>query len=124
MRTNKHPKAPPQRLDKSKLRFEHGYGPKDQNTLYAVHREWSCPVGFLWYDQVLKGLVSIQYIFVHERCRRQGVARWMLTHLQGWYPALTVCTATGNDLSTPWLKACGFKEEKHGWFLRRRKAKA
>jgi GNAT superfamily N-acetyltransferase len=99
------------------LKFRHGLVLQHE-AMYATLAGNQFPCGFIWYAQTLRELTLIGYIFVHERCRRQGIATRMLTELRAWYPGNTVCTAIGNELSTPWLEEMGFIKEPNGWFLR------
>src|SRR5271169_6989001 len=103
-------------IDKAHLKFEQGQIPNGSEALYAVSRQLYAPIGFIWYRQILIDHTDIAYIFVHECCRRQGIATAMLNELGGWYPQNTIYTTCGNELSEPWLRAMGFQLEKRGWF--------
>ncbi len=106
-------------LDPQELTFHHLEMPiNGTEALYTYHTSYSCPIGFIWFEQKLRDLTVLQYIFVHEACRRQRLASIMLRKLQAWYPGNAIATARGNEFSEPWLKACHFTPEPNGWFLR------
>lgn len=99
------------------ITFEYGTV-MSAEALYAKVPRHHFPIGFIWYTQDLVDIANIGYIWVHETKRRQGLATLMLTELRRWYPKNSIATTVGNDLSTPWLKAVGFRREQDGWFIR------
>jgi ribosomal protein S18 acetylase RimI-like enzyme len=103
-------------LDKKLITFHYGKVVIGCEALYAMPDELYAPCGFIWYRHTMLDQLEILYIFVHERCRRQGIATMMLKELMRWYPAKTPCTALANEFSAGWLKANGFKPNDSGWF--------
>lgn len=85
--------------------------------LYCLTKRLPFPIGFIWFCRPLRNYTEIGYIFVHERYRRQKIATDMLNELRSWWPENIICTAVGNEFSTPWLKRAGFVENNSGWFL-------
>ncbi len=110
-------------VDKKSIRFEHGKLPNGVEAIYAIADEYYAPVAFLYYRHILIDHIEVLYLSVHDRCRRQGIARMALNELMRWYSGRTICTALGNELSTPWLEACGFRHNKLGWFKRPERTK-
>jgi hypothetical protein len=100
-------------IDKATLKFEQGVMPG-----YGTEAIYRCPLGFIWYEQIMGDHLDLMYIFVHERCRRQKLGTFLLTQLRAWYPGMTVYTQCANELSEPWLMANNFEKEKNGWYLR------
>lgn len=106
------------KMNFSKVDFVHcGQVIRGSQAMWVVSPMAACPIGHIFYRNILLNHIEILYIFVHERLRRQRLAERMLVELRMWHPSCTICTALGNDLSTPWLTAMGFKQTPAGWFL-------
>ena len=103
-------------IPKSDLTFR--YEPVQQvEALYCLVKRLPFPIAFIWFSRNLRNHTEVGYIFVHEKYRRQRIATYMLDELRSWWPENIICTALGNEFSTPWLKRSGFVENNSGWFL-------
>jgi GNAT superfamily N-acetyltransferase len=107
------------KVNMARLQFQFGDMPNPgMQALWFYHPDYDTPIGFVWFKNILRAHIFISYIFVHEACRRQGVATRMLSELCVAYPRCVICTAVGNEMSEPWLRKNRFVEEPAGWFLR------
>lgn len=66
------------------------------------------PIGLLWADHSLKRGILISNIYVEDIYRRIGIATRLLEQLWSWDGTKLIFTHSGNKLSNPWMKKCGF----------------
>lgn len=85
-------------------------------------RDWSLPVGFIWYRWEDGGQLSIQYIWTHEELRRCGLGTYMFETLNNMYKngyGLKVITTgrASNKITENWLLKNKFKfnERRNCW---------
>lgn len=110
-------KSKPWKVEQSRLYPHWAQLPNGTHVLYLMSHDMAGAIGHIQFRHALLNCTEILYIFVHERCRRQRLAMKMLDWLQDAYPSCVVATAQGNELSTPWLKACGFATHPVlGWY--------
>lgn len=89
---------------------------------------WTCqvmcpsltyPIGMVWVSSPLLRGKMIDNIWVEENYQRLGIATFLLAQIWKWQDdkdLKIVGTQIGNEKSIPWLKNCGFKEDKIiGW---------
>jgi GNAT superfamily N-acetyltransferase len=108
------------KLDKGGLSLnylDHFPGMPATGAVIAVYTRFPAPIGILYYRHTMRNLMEILNVWTHDPYRRQGVATAMLKRLREWYPTMSLCTAEGNKMSTPWLVKHGFKNKADGWFL-------
>lgn len=88
------------------------------DSIIAVHMDYPCPVGYIYYRPVMGMHVELLDCYVNPLLRRQGILTKMFQKMLIEHGAgVTFITQTGSEESTPWLKKIGFKQRADGWWL-------
>ncbi len=79
-----------------------------------------CPVGSLWFRFVGNDSIEMVEVFVGVGVRRCGIGRFLLDSLPKMRAGCRrIMTTDGNEDSTPWMEACGFRQLKNGDWVKR-----